>query len=115
MQPQKKQRTNAQAPVPMAALVAQVVTAPKEAKAAPTPRKPRAPATNVVALTETGKKYSPKDTHKNGISWALIAAHLDKHGSATLGDLVALVPTHKDFVAYAQRRGWLVANTPAIS
>lgn len=108
MQPQKKQR--ASAPVSMAALVDQVVNAPKEAATGPkTPRAPRVASTLSVELTETGTKYAPKEDHKNGISWALLAAYLDEHKTATLAELVALVPGHKDFVAYAVRRGWLAA------
>jgi len=108
MQPQKKQRTSA--PVPMAALVEQAINAPKEAATGPkTPRAPRVASTLSVERTEAGVKYAPKDDHKNGISWALLAAYMDEHKTATLAELVALVPGHKDFVAYAVRRGWLAA------
>ena len=71
------------------------------------------PTTPVLfACTPKGAKYVGKATcssgQSNANSWAAIQAALQAAGGqAEKATLQAAVPTHKNFVAYAIRRGWL--------
>ena len=74
--------------------------------------KPAQPAQPLYVVTPAGAKYVGKQTTRSGRSnsatWeALQAAVKANKGSATLSQLRAAAPQHKDFVAYAVRRGWL--------
>jgi len=65
-------------------------------------------AVTVVHVTAKGLNYKPKNGLKpNADTWNTISTL--STASATITELLALVPQHADFVRYAVRQGWLAA------
>ena len=102
----------------IAAQLAAVVTVAPKAKSDRAPR--QAPSTSFV-LTVKGAAFCPNPErarvtkNKNHDTWLVVKALFsDEKPVVTLAEIWAAIPTHKDFVGYAKRSGWLVAGTPAV-
>ena len=113
---QAKAQTASQAPAQalaaqLAAAVAGVATAPKAAKA------PRTVPTTTYELTPKGAAFIPDPKRSrvkhegNQVTWlAIKALFAEGVQSVTASQIWAAVPTHKDFVGYAVRSGWLAVR-----
>ena len=116
----RKPRTNTKAPAKaqmasqapaqgIAAQLAAVVAAPAP-KVAKAPRS--APATSYI-LTPKGAAFTPDPKRSrvkhegNQVTWLAIKALFTGDQPVTASQIWAAVPTHKDFVGYAVRSGWL--------
>ena len=95
-------------------IVDQLVAAVQAAPAPKGERKARqAPATQFT-LTAKGAAFTPDPKRsnvkheQNQVTWLAIKSLFTTDGQAVaLADIWATIPTHKDFVGYAKRSGWL--------
>ena len=97
----------------VAQLAAQLVAAPV---AAPKAKAPKAPSLTLV-LTPKGEKFNPdpkrsKVKHEgNRNTWQAIRALFVNKQVVSTAEIVAAIPTHKVYVGYALRSGWLAPAT----
>ena len=68
-------------------------------------------------LTAKGAAFTPDPKRsnvkheQNQVTWLKIKALFTAEGQAvSLADIWAAIPTHRDFVGYAKRSGWLAAQ-----
>ena len=94
-------------------LQAAVTSAPK-AKAE---RKTRQVPSTTYALTAKGVAFTPNPDRskvkgsKNQETWlAIKALFTTPEATVSFADILKAIPTHRDFVGYAVRSGWLVAG-----
>lgn len=87
--------------------------APARAKAAPVATKPEG---RCYTLSDKGAAFTPVPAaskvkgDQNQVSWLAIKAMFKKAKSCSEAELQAAVPSHRNFVRYAARRGWLLAS-----
>ena len=117
----KKPRTAKQAktevPAPAAPSIAdQLQAAVQAAPKAKAERKTRQVPATMFTLTAKGAAFTPDPKRsnvkheQNQVTWLKIKALFTAEGQAvSLADIWAAIPTHKDFVGYAKRSGWLAA------
>ena len=111
-----KAQTASQAPAPQA-LAAQLAAAAAAPAPAPRAAKVRSVPTTAYELTPKGAAFTPDPKRSrvkhegNQITWlAIKALFADGVQLVTASQIWAAVPTHKDFVGYAVRSGWLAVS-----
>ena len=111
-----KAQTASQAPAPQA-LAAQLAAAVATPAPAPKAAKVRTAPATTYELTPKGAAFTPDPKRSrvkhegNQITWlAIKALFAEGVQSVTASQIWAAVPTHKDFVGYAVRSGWLVVS-----
>lgn len=114
----KSRKPSAKAVQPPAtpSVAAQLVAAQPQiaAQAAEKPTKRTAPDLKLV-LTAKGAKFSPSATRgkvrgdKNVATWATIKAMFSDNAAHTASEILSAIPSHRDFMGYALRSGWLQA------
>lgn len=124
--PKRTRTTKVPSKAPASPVAAQTAPAPTHSiaaqlQAAVTPVKPKAerkarmPEARYV-LTAKGNQFTPDPKRsrvkgsKNQETWLMVKSLFTTESVVSHAAIVAAIPTHKDFVGYAVRSGWLAVG-----